>query len=141
MNKYIFIISTLDGCSHCVNFKNNINPSGITSLEELKNKVKQLNYNIEIMEINRSNNIDTSILGKLSKNWYPSFYLFTPYQLNTNPLNGYVMGGIVKDGVIIKDGSRISLDIDKIIQWIKSKINVNNVQPYTDYTYRLNTLI
>lgn len=139
MNNYIFIISLWEKCPHCINFKTKVNASGKTSLEELKEKINALG--LEIEEIMRLDSNPKHDFFDLKNSWYPSFYLLDKKEWEEGKVKGYLMGGSIINGEIKKTGI-ISLNSDKIIEWVKSIISpqINNSYPYFSYEAKLQQL-
>ena len=140
MSNYIFVISFLDGCSHCVNFETKVNASGKTSLEELKEKISPLG--LEIKEVTRSKNNPQHDFFNLGGAWFPSFYLLDKKEWNEGKVKGYVMGGEIINGTIKHTGSR-GMNPNQIVDWVKSILyptNSANSDPYFSYEARLRQL-
>lgn len=143
MNGIVLLIFTSETCGGCKRFKD----SGKMGM--LKNKLRSI---IDIDDItsqsiseDKYNNEFIHLLNK----WYPSFYLCTKKSLydKNAKFEGIVMGGNIKNGEIKIDRSKISLDIDDIINWVTNNINSSNINSsnnytnYTDYESRLKLLL
>jgi len=165
MSDLTLVIFTWDKCNHCVKFKNKLNESGMTSMDELIYNVNKNMPNIVVRKANIDGKGDPNEAGipksfyNLEKSWFPSFYLFPTNEFNSgNMTNGKVMGGVISNNVIYVDGSKRSLNPKEILEWIERESesrdkyiqyeedeNEKNrkyarIPRYADYSMRLNKI-